>query len=89
MSVKPYFRSENASNNEPDELKAPLPTSELTLEPTEPAEPTIPPLVKRGRGRPRKNPVTESHLTSVDTPIKELPPMDISVLIQEALFIDS
>ena len=80
-SVKPYFRSENASNNEPDKLEAPLPTSELTPEPTEPAKPTIPPPAKRGRGRPRKNPVTKSHLTSAEAPIKELPPADISVLI--------
>ena len=81
MSVKPYFRSENASNNELDELEAPLPTSELTLEPTEPAEPIIPPFIKRGRRRLKKNPVTESHLTSVDIPVKELPSADISVLI--------
>jgi hypothetical protein len=49
----------------------------------------IPPSVKHSRGRPRKNPMTESHLTSVDAPINKLPPTDISVLIQEALFIDS
>jgi hypothetical protein len=36
-----------------------------------------------------ENPVTENHLTSIDTPIKELPPADILVLIQEALFTDS
>jgi len=81
MFIKPYFRSENASNNKPDELKAPLPTSELTLELIEPAEPIIPPSVKRGQGRLKKNPVTESHLTSADAPVKELPPIDISVLI--------
>jgi hypothetical protein len=62
---------------------------ELTLEPTKPTELTILPLIKRGRERPRKNPVTKSHLTSADTPIKKLPPTDILVLIQEALFIDS
>ena len=33
--------------------------------------------------------MTESHLTSADAPVKELPPADISVLIQEAPFIDS
>ena len=33
--------------------------------------------------------MTESHLTSADAPVKELPPADISVLIQEALFTDS
>ena len=48
MSIKPYFRSENASNNKPNELEAPLPTLELTLEPTKPAKPTIPPPIKRG-----------------------------------------
>jgi hypothetical protein len=81
MSIKPYFRSENTSNNEPDELEALLPTLELTLEPTKPAEPTIPPPVKRGRGRPRKNPMTESYITSADVPVKEPPPADILVLI--------
>jgi hypothetical protein len=48
MSIKPYFRFENASNNKPDELKAPLPTSKLTLKPTKPTEPIIPPPIKRG-----------------------------------------
>jgi hypothetical protein len=87
MSIKPYFWSKTSKttyNDKLDELKElenPLPTLELTLEPTEPAELTIPPLIKRGRGRPRKNPVAESHLTSIDTPIKKLPPIDISVLI--------
>ena len=58
-----------------------MPTLELTLEPTEPAELIIPPLIKHGRGRSKKNPITKSHLTSINTPIKELPPMDILVLI--------
>jgi hypothetical protein len=62
---------------------------ELTLEPTKPAELTIPPPIKHGRGRPRKNPIAESHLTSADAPIKKPPPADILVLIQEALFTDS
>jgi hypothetical protein len=62
---------------------------ELTLESTKPAELTMPPPVKRGQGRPRKNPMAESHLTSADAPVKEPPPMDILVLIQEALFTDS
>jgi hypothetical protein len=48
MSVKPYFQSENTNNNKLDKLEAPLPTSELTLKPTKPAKPTIPPLIKRG-----------------------------------------
>ena len=81
MSIKPYFRSKNASNNKLDKLKALLPTSELTLEPIKPTKPTILPLIKRGRGRPRKNPITKSHLTSIDIPIKELPPANILVLI--------
>jgi hypothetical protein len=33
--------------------------------------------------------MAESHLTSADAPVKEPPPMDILVLIQEALFTDS
>jgi hypothetical protein len=81
MSVKPYFRFENTSNNKPDELKAPLPTLELTLEPIKPAKPIIPPPIKRGWRRPKKNPMTKSHLTSINTPIKELPLIDILVLI--------
>ena len=52
-----------------------------------PAEP------KRGRGRPRKhpvtNPVTENHLTSADAPAKQLLSADISVLVQETPFTDS
>jgi hypothetical protein len=49
----------------------------------------MPPPTKRGRGRPKKNPIAESHLTSADAPIKKPPPTDILVLIQEALFTDS
>ena len=75
-----------------DKLEAPLPTLEVPQKPTEPAEPAV----KRGRGRPRKNPVTENHLTSVDTFIdtsadisaKQSPHADISVLVQEAPFTD-
>jgi hypothetical protein len=87
MSIKPYFRSKTSKTTRDDEidkpnrLETPPPTSELTLEPTKPAELTIPPPAKRGQERPRKNPVTKSHLTSVDTPIKKLPPTDILVLI--------
>ena len=47
MSIKPYFRSKNTSNNKPDELKAPLPTLKLTLKPIKPIKPIIPPLIKR------------------------------------------
>jgi hypothetical protein len=95
MSIKPYFRSETFETTRDDEIdkpdgpETPPPTLELTLEPTKPAELIIPPPAKRGRGRPRKNPMAESHLTSIDAPIKEPPPMDILVLIQEALFMDS
>ena len=67
--------------DQPDGLETPPPTLELTLEPTKPAELTIPPPAKRGRGRPRKNPVTKSHLTSADAPVKEPLPIDILVLI--------
>jgi hypothetical protein len=81
MSIKPYFWSENASNNKPDKLEAPLPASKLTLEPIKPTKPIILPPIKRSQGRPKKNPITKSHLTSTDTPIKELPPTDILVLI--------
>jgi hypothetical protein len=87
MPRSSYFWSKTSKttyDDDLDELKGletPLPTSELTLEPTKPTELTIPPSVKRGRGRSRKNPITESYLTSVDAPAKELPPIDILVLI--------
>ena len=58
-----------------------MPTLELTLEPIKPAKPIIPPFIKRGQGRPRKNLITESHLTFIDILIKELQPIDILVLI--------
>jgi hypothetical protein len=48
MSIKPYFRSKNTSNNELDELEAPLPTSELTLKSIKPIKPIILPPIKRG-----------------------------------------
>ena len=87
--MKPYFRSETsetARDVDPDELETPSPTPEVSQESIEPVEPTA----KRGRGRPRKhpvtdpvteNPMTENHLTSADTPVKQLPSADISVLI--------
>jgi hypothetical protein len=87
MFIKPYFRSKTSKTtrddeiDEPDGLETPPPTSELTLEPTKPTKLTIPPPAKRGRGRPRKNPMTESHITSIDAPIKKPPPIDILVLI--------
>jgi hypothetical protein len=58
-----------------------LPTLKLILEPIKPIKLITLPLIKRGQGRLRKNPITESHLTSIDISIKELPPIDISVLI--------
>ena len=85
--MKPYFRSETSEtvrDVDPDELEAPSPIPEVSQESIEPAE------LKRGRGRPRKhpvtdpvteNPVTENHLTSVDTPVKQLLSTDISVLV--------
>ena len=85
-SVKPYFRSETsetARDVDPDELEAPSLTPEVSQESIEPAEP------KRGRGRPRKHPVTENHLTSADAPVKQLLSADISVLVQETPFTDS
>ena len=88
-SIKPYFWPKDNHNvkpdeleapvkpdepeapAEPDELGAPLPTPEAPQEPTEPAKPAV----KRGRGRPRKhpvtkNPATENHLTSAGISIR-------------------
>ena len=69
--MKPYFRSETsetARDVDLDELETPSPTLEVSQESIKPAKP------KRGRGRPRKHPVTdlvtENHLTSVDIPVK-------------------
>ena len=76
MSVKLYFQSktsETVRNVDLDELKTLSLTLEVSQESIKPAEP------KRGRGRPRKhpvtdlvteNPVTENHLTSVNILIK-------------------
>jgi hypothetical protein len=56
-----------------------------------PAEPTEP-VIRRGRGRLRKHPVTEDHLTPVNTsaniPIGQPAPADILIIIQETPFID-
>ena len=93
--MKPYFRSETSEtvrDVDLDELETPSPTLEVSQESIKPAEP------KRGRGRPRKhpvtdpvteNPVTENHLTSADAPVKQLLSADISVLVQETPFTDS
>ena len=71
-----------------DKLEVPLPTLEVLQKPTKPAKPTI----KRGRGRPRKNPIIENYLTSIDTSadisVKQPPPIDILVLVQETSFTD-
>ena len=91
--MKPYFQSETsetACDVDLDELEAPSPTLEVSQESIKPVEPTT----KRGRGRPRKhpvteNPVTENHLTSADAPVKQLLSADISVLVQETPFTDS
>jgi len=61
-----------------------LPTLEVPQKPTKPTKPAV----KRGQGRPRKNPVTENHLTSAGISAKQSPPADISVLVQETLFMD-
>jgi hypothetical protein len=73
MFVKPYLRSETTSNNEANEV--------ATLEtPTKPTKPTDP-VIWRGRGRPRKHPVTEDHLTPENASIKQPLPMDILIMI--------
>ena len=102
MSIKPYFQSKNTNNikldelealAEPDELEAPaeldkleapMPTLEALQKPTKPTKPTI----KRGRGRPRKNPIIENYLTSVGISVRQPLPTDILVLVQETPFID-
>jgi hypothetical protein len=48
MSIKPYFKSKNISNNELNELKAPLPILKLTLELIKPIKLIIPLFIKRG-----------------------------------------
>ena len=93
MSVKPYFRPKNTYNvkldeleapAELDKLEAPLPTKEVLQKPTKPTKPTV----KRGRGRPYKNPIVENYLTSISISIKQSPPIDILVLVQETPFMD-
>jgi hypothetical protein len=55
MSVKPYLWSETTGNDKADEVA-------ILESPAEPIEPTDP-IMRRGRGRPRKHLVTEDHLT--------------------------
>jgi hypothetical protein len=58
-----------------------------TLEtPTKPTEPTDP-VIRRGRGRPRKHPVTDDHLTPGNA--STTTPADILIIIQETPFADS
>jgi hypothetical protein len=57
-------------------------TLELPAEPTEP-------VIRRGRGRPRKHPVTRDYLTSANISAKQPPPIDISIIIQDTPFTDS
>jgi hypothetical protein len=80
-SVKPYLRSESSGNDKTDEV--------ATLEtPTEPNKPTDP-VIRRGRGRPRKHPVTKDSVTdyltsvniSTNTSITQLTPADILIII--------
>jgi len=81
----PVKLDELEAHVKPDEMEAPLPTLEDPQEPTEPAEPAV----KHGQGHPRKHPVaTENHLTSAGTSVRQSPPADISVLVQEAYFTD-
>ena len=54
-----------------------MPTLEVPKKPTKPTKP----VVKRGRGRPYKNPIIENYLTSAGTSIRQPPPIDISVLV--------
>ena len=86
MFVKPYLRSESSGNDETDEV--------ATLE--TPAEPTEP-VIRRGRGRPRKHPVTKDPVTdyltsaniSANASTTQLTPADISIMIQETPFANS
>jgi len=95
MSVKPYFQPKNTydikldeleatakpdeleATAELDKLEAPLPTLEVPQKPTKSTKPAV----KRGRGRPYKNPVIENYLTSAGISAKQSPPTDISVLV--------
>ena len=72
-----------------DKLEAPLPTKEVPQKPNKPAKPTV----KHGQGRPRKYPIAKSavmeiYLTSAGIFVRQYPPADISVLVQETPFID-
>ena len=76
-SIKPYFQPETTHDDKLEEhCQPPEQPNEQT------PETTTPPTVKRGRGRPRKHPVSVS--------VTGIPQFaDISVLVQEAPFRDS
>ena len=66
-----------------------MPTIEVPRKPTKPTKPTV----KRGQGRPQKHPITKNTITeiyptSAGISVKQSPPTDISVLVQETLFTD-
>ena len=65
-SVKPYFRSKNTNNIKLDKPEVTLPIEEVPQKPTKPTKPTV----KRGRGRPCKNPIIENYLTSISISVK-------------------
>ena len=54
-----------------------MPTLEVPWKPTKPTKPAV----KRGRGRPCKNPIMENYLTSTGISIKQSPPIDILALV--------
>ena len=82
--------TQNTHDVKPDKLEAPLPILEVPQKLTEPAEPAV----KHGQRHPWKHPitensVTENHLTPAGTSVRQSPPVDISVLVQETPFTDS
>jgi len=98
MSIKPYFWPKTTHDVKSDKLvvpaeldepEAPLFTKKVPQKPTEPAEPTI----KCGWECPQKHfvtksTVTENYLTFAGISVKQSPPADISVLVQETPFTD-
>jgi hypothetical protein len=81
MFIKPYFRFKNTNNNKLNELKALLLILKLTLKPIKPIKPIILPFIKYSRGRLKKNLIIKHYLTFINILIKELPPINILVLI--------
>ena len=96
--IKPYFQSKNTHDVKPDKpkaptrldkLKVPLFTLEVPQEFTEPVESAV----KHGQRHPQKhpiikNPMTKNYLASAGISVKQSPPANISVLVQETLFTD-